>query len=99
MLIGTTTYGVGTPYFLEDADGNLFISRTTYGDYCAVTKVLDGFCFGDIQIAGHSRGRVGLWCGILLGEFKTWRIIMHSSGTMKGPRLQEGATSLRFYGG
>ena len=60
--------------------------------YCAVTKVLDGFRFLNIQIAGHCRGRVGFWfvpCfagGILIVEFKTYRIIMYSSGTMKDPR-------------
>ena len=56
--------------------------------YYAVTKVLDGFCFSILQTMGPSGRRVG-FCfvpcfasGILVGEFKTYRIIMYSSGTM-----------------
>ena len=60
--------------------------------YCAVTKVLDGFRFPLIRKVGQSCDGVGFWfvpCfagGILVGDFKTYRIIMYSSGTMKGPR-------------
>ena len=56
-----------------------------------MTKVLDGFRFSNIQIAGYWRGRVGFWfvqCfagGILIVEFKTYRIIMYTGGTMEGP--------------
>ena len=60
--------------------------------YCAVTKVLDGFRFPIIQRAEQRCDGVGFWfvpCfagGILVGDFKTYRIIMYSGGTMKGPR-------------
>ena len=73
--------------------------------YCAVLKVLDGFRFPIIRKVGQSCDGVGFWfvpCfagGILVGDFKAYRIIMYSSGTMKGPRLQGSTTLLRFKGG
>ena len=57
-----------------------------------MTKVLDGFRFAVIRSVGQGCDGVGFWfvpCfagGILVGDFKTYRIIMYSSGTMKGPR-------------